>query len=123
MSWSGQLTEEGADATGIVGEFAISKDSAFDACGGIKCWNILGAYRQVGGFDPGDERIRMDYLTDGSIFEKDFHEDRLWSPGARVQTDFGGAAESALPNSSRLGSGRVDVNQRARVRTVKPGHP
>lgn len=64
--------------------------SPFDECGGIRTWNILGAYDSPWGEDPVDDLIKLDYMTDGEVGELDFP----WAPGATIETDFGGAAAS-----------------------------
>ncbi len=68
----------------------ILVEAPFDECGGIRMWNILGAFTQEGGAAPPVEEIQRDYLTDGEIGELDFE----WAPGASIETDFSGAAAS-----------------------------
>jgi len=64
-------------------------ESAFDECGGIRLWNLLGAYTGTN-HAPGLEAMREDFMTDGVATEKTFN----WHPGASIQTDFDGAAVS-----------------------------
>jgi hypothetical protein len=62
--------------------------SSFEACGGIRRWNILGGYRNAGqpiAANPGEAVIRLDYLTDGTATETDF----AFAPGATIATAFG----------------------------------
>ena len=86
--WSGQLGEGSSpvDFFPIEGETRLIEDSPFTPCGGIRCWNILGAYLRPGGAAPGQGALRLDYLTDGTVFEPDF----IWHPGAFIDTAFGG---------------------------------
>lgn len=67
----------------------VLDEAPFDACGAIRKWNLLGAYAGTNGA-PGEDMIRMDYLTDGVTTEDDF----VWIPGQTIETDFGGAALS-----------------------------
>ena len=80
------------DGRAIGGRTVLNLDEPFDACGGIRCWNILGAYTHPFGSSPGDRVLRQDYLTDGSTTERDF----VWFPGARIETIFGVAAARGL---------------------------
>ncbi len=95
--------------------------SDFDSCGGIREWNILGGYLREGGAAPGDDAIRLDYMTDGDISETDFE----WRPGAELEPDVGGASAATAVNggaagrapggiptvfSRRAASGRVNLN-------------
>ena len=49
-------------------------------CGAIRFWNILGPYQNDGADVPGEDLIRMDYLTDGTTSEVDF----VFEPGATI---------------------------------------
>jgi hypothetical protein len=73
--------------------------SPFDSCGGIRRWNILGAYANAGGASPGLDAIRRDYMTDGAVAETDF----VWFPGATIATEFGGAAASTAIDGGPAG--------------------
>ena len=85
---------EGADfemtATNTAGETTMQYNAGFDLCGGITCWNILGAFQQAGGAAPGNEAMRQDYLTDGQTSETNF----VFFPGAQIAPDYSGAAAS-----------------------------
>ncbi|MBI4583993.1 MAG: PD40 domain-containing protein [Planctomycetes bacterium] len=88
--WAGTvgLMRAGSETRAISGQSAIGLDTPFGPCGGIHCWNILGAFRHRGACcsQPGE-----DFLTDGAAREFEF----LWFPGSTVHTDFAGAAASA----------------------------
>jgi hypothetical protein len=88
VDFTGTIAENvpGARASPVRGESRLLSGVPFDACGGIRSWNILGAYRQPFGDSPGEANLRLDYLTDGDVFETDF----LFFPGAQVATAFGG---------------------------------
>jgi hypothetical protein len=58
--------------------------------GFIKAWLLLGPYSKPGGAAPGDDAIRLDYLTDGVNFETDVQPEN----GDTIDTDFNGAAAS-----------------------------
>ena len=73
--------------------------SPFDECGGIRTWNILGAFDNPGGAAPGEESIQLDYMTDGDVEETEFE----WFPGATIETDFGGAAASTIIDGGAAG--------------------
>ena len=75
-----------ASATG--GESTVRADTPFDLCGGITCWNILGAYLTTGANPPPLEEMRQDYLTDGETFEDNF----VFFPGAQISSDFNNAS-------------------------------
>ena len=68
----------------------LLQESGFDACGGIREWNILGAYLQDGGCCPEFDTIRLDYMTDGDLTELTFD----WEEGAVVETDYELAAST-----------------------------
>ncbi|MBI4604847.1 MAG: hypothetical protein HY721_23030 [Planctomycetes bacterium] len=103
-SFSGEITEAIALAVPslIGGESTISKDDPFDACGGLRSWNILGAYLQSGGATPGEERIALDYLTDGEAFEEDF----VFFPGREISTAFNGDGVSGALSTGISGGAR-----------------
>ncbi len=88
--WSGNYAENIAlsESSGISGEDTLYKVGDFDTCGGIRAWNLLGAYLQGpgGGAGPGDDLIRLDYMTDGDKTELDY----VWFPGATIATAFNG---------------------------------
>jgi hypothetical protein len=98
VTFAGTLTESipGAKPSPIRGESTLFSDVPFDACGGIRCWNILGCFTQPAnswpdgqagaGDNPGVDHMRLDFLSDGEIFEPDF----IWYPGAQIATSFGG---------------------------------
>ncbi len=99
-----------AEPVNIQGKSTLYVDSDFDACGGLKAWNILGGFAQSGGAAPGEDAIRADYLTDGQITELEF----LWFPGATIDTDFNGESPatgliSGDPASNRNPSGVPEV--------------
>jgi hypothetical protein len=94
---SGTATFSGNTSDGLGGVAVFTKGDSrllpnqpFDACGRIKCWNILGAFMQTGGNNPGIDAMRQDYLSDGSQTELDF----VFEPGAEIAPDFFGAAAS-----------------------------
>lgn len=62
----------------------------FADCGGIRFWNLLGAFDQPFGALPTDDQIRLDYMTDGITGELDFE----WKLGAQIHTAFGADAAS-----------------------------
>ncbi len=66
--------------------------SQFDSCGGFRLWNILGGFLQDGGPAPGDDNIRLDYMTDGDVEDIDFE----WAPGAEIETDVAEAASTGI---------------------------
>ena len=103
VTFAGTVTEDipGAKASPIRGESKLLTGVPFDACGGIRCWNILGCFTQPenswpdglpgAGNNPGLDHMRLDFLTDGEIFENDF----IWYPGSQIATTFGGDGASA----------------------------
>ncbi|MBI4601902.1 MAG: hypothetical protein HY721_08060 [Planctomycetes bacterium] len=101
VAFSGQVVENVplSEPVGIAGDETIFRDTPFDACGGIRCWNVLGAFSQLGGNNPGDDNIRLDYLTDGEITELDF----VWYPGAQIATVFGGDGVSGAASTGLVG--------------------
>ncbi len=84
----GSVVENVAGSANVVigGMSTITKDVPFDDCGGIRCWNILGAFTQIGGAAPGEELMRGDYLTDGEFDELSF----VFEPGKEISPDFFG---------------------------------
>jgi hypothetical protein len=104
VSFAGTLAEKAPDAepVAIRGDSTLLSDVPFDACGGIRVWNILGAFLQPFGDNPGDENLRLDYLTDGTLSELDFE----FFPGARIETAFGGDGISAAAASGIIGGKR-----------------
>ncbi|HVR75587.1 MAG TPA: NPCBM/NEW2 domain-containing protein [Planctomycetota bacterium] len=86
----------------ILGESTLQNDIPFDACGGIRSWNILGAFMQPFGDNPGDDNLRLDYLTDGDTTEADFQ----FFPGAQVDTAFGGDGITAAASTGIIGGDR-----------------
>jgi hypothetical protein len=98
LVFAGTVTENiaGARPSPVQGESTLLTDNPYDACGGIRCWNVLGCFTQPannwpdgvpgGGDNPGVDHMRLDFLTDSEIFESDF----IWFPGARIATTFGG---------------------------------
>jgi hypothetical protein len=74
----------------ITGQSQVTRDSPFDDCGGIKCWNIVGALQQPGGAAPGAAEILEDYLTDGVTSDVVFR----MAPGDEINPDINGAASS-----------------------------
>ncbi|MEM7261679.1 MAG: Ig-like domain-containing protein, partial [Planctomycetota bacterium] len=102
----------------VGGMTSLSAGNGFDArCGGVKCWNTLGPYyvawvveQGVGNENaaPGEDNIRLDYLSDGDVTELDFP----WGPGQTVDTDFAvqGDPLSADSASSGIISYTVDVD-------------
>jgi hypothetical protein len=57
----------------------------FDRCGGIRMWNILGAFDTRSGVPPITD-MQRDYMRSTDVSELDF----VWFPGATIATDFGG---------------------------------
>ncbi|MBI4600486.1 MAG: NPCBM/NEW2 domain-containing protein [Planctomycetes bacterium] len=102
--FSGTIAEEaqGAATSPIRGESRLLSDIPFDACGGIRSWNILGAFRQPFGDSPGDENLRLDYLTDGDVFETEL----VFFPGAQVPTAFGGDGVTGAASTGILGGAK-----------------
>jgi hypothetical protein len=88
----GSVVEDigGSVPVAVTGQSQVTKDTPFDACGGIRCWSLAGALRQPGGAAPGDDGIRRDYLTDGVTSDLVFN----FAPGDEIAPDFGGAAAS-----------------------------
>ena len=76
------------NSSGVTRECTIFQ-SAFDECGGIRTWALLGAFTGTGAA-PGEDSIRQDFMTDGTVGELEF----AWIPGQTIATDFGGAASS-----------------------------
>ena len=72
----------------LAGRDTLSRDTAFDDCGSIRCFNILGAFLQDGGAAPGTGAMRRDYLNDGITGEREF----LFVPGAEIAPDFAGSS-------------------------------
>jgi hypothetical protein len=81
-------------------------DIPFDACGGIRAWNVLGAYLQPFGDNPGDDNLRLDYLTDGELAETTF----AFVPGTQIATLFGGDGFSSGAASTGLTGGAQGRN-------------
>ncbi|MBI4601691.1 MAG: hypothetical protein HY721_07005 [Planctomycetes bacterium] len=81
----------------------IIVQAPFAECGGIRFWNVLGAYSQGGGAAPGEEAMRLDYMTDGVTGETEFE----WRPDATIQTEYNGAsAATGLKSGSTIGTPR-----------------
>jgi hypothetical protein len=117
LTFDGTVTENlpGAKASPVRGESRLLTDNPYDGCGGIRCWNVLGCFTQPannwpdgvpgGGDNPGTDHMRLDFLTDGEIFESDF----IWFPGAQIATAFGGDGLSAAV-STDLQNGTKGAN-------------
>ncbi len=71
--------------------------SQLDECGGFRLWNILGGFLHDGGAAPGEDTIRLDYMTDGEIEDLDFE----WAPGAEIETDIAEAASTGIDGGPR----------------------
>lgn len=105
------------------GELPAQDEGPLDPCGAIRTWNLLGAYDNPGGETPGEDAIRADYMTDGTVTELDF----VWRPGATIHTDYSQAASSRIEGGAtgrnpggvptvfeyREKSGRVDFQSAA----------
>ena len=112
-TFSGSVVENVANSipTLTAGQDRATKDSPFDDCGGIVCWNILGPYIQPPGQtgdNPGDDNMRQDYLTDGEASETDFP----FFPGATVATEYGNGPDlaGAAWSAGLVNTGQADVN-------------
>jgi hypothetical protein len=107
VTFTGTVSENmpGAEATPVRGESTLLSEFPFDACGGIRAWNILGAFLQPFGDNPGDENLRLDYLTDGETFETEL----VFQPGAQIATTFGGDGVTAAASTGVIG-GAEDRN-------------
>ncbi|MBI4600754.1 MAG: NPCBM/NEW2 domain-containing protein [Planctomycetes bacterium] len=101
VTFRGTIAEDApfAEASPVQGDSVLQSDVPFDACGGIRAWNILGAFLQPYGDNPGDENLRLDYLTDGETAETDF----VFFPGAQVGTAFGGDGVSGAASTGITG--------------------
>ena len=98
LTFDGAVAENlpGAKSSPVRGDSIILTESGFDSCGGIRSWNILGAFTQPAndwpdslpgaGDNPGIDHMRLDFLSDGEILESDF----IWYPGSQIPTAFGG---------------------------------
>ena len=106
--FSGTITESSPQALSspIQGESRLLNDIPFDACGGIRAWNVLGAYLQPFGDNPGDDNLRLDYLTDGDLAETTF----AFVPGTQIATLFGGDGFSSGAASTGIVGGTQGRN-------------
>ena len=123
--FAGTLAENiaGAKTSPVGGEDALLSDVPYDDCGGIRSWNILGCYTLPAGNwpdglpgagdNPGVEHMRLDFLTDGDIFEPDF----VWYPGAEIATAYGGDGLSGAA-SIGLQSGTMGANPNGVPRVI-----
>ena len=96
----------GSEPAGTQGESELFKNTPFDACGGIRCWNILGGLSQPYFDNPGVDNMRLDYLTDLEVTEFDFP----FFPGSQVPIAFGGDGISTGAASTGLQSGLSSFN-------------
>lgn len=106
-TFSGTVVENVALSipTLTAGQDRATKDTPFDDCGGITCWNVLGPYIQPAGQigdNPGVDNMREDYLTDGDSTETDFP----FFPGATIATAYDAEAKSA----GLVNTGQATVN-------------
>ena len=103
LTFAGRVAENiaGAKSSPVIGDSILLTENPYDACGGIRTWNILGAFTQPAGAwpdgqpgsgdNPGIDHMRLDFLSDGEILESDF----LWYPGSQIATAFGGDGVSS----------------------------
>ncbi len=94
--FSGELTEPGSEYYFFVkGDSMAVLSSAIESVsdlGAILHWLILGPYEQCGGAAPGDELMRRDYLTDGTISEADIQP----VAGDAINTNYRTLAEGEM---------------------------
>ncbi len=88
----GNFGVDNVDAPGATKEAIIDTTTV----GFIQQWLLLGPYGKDGGAAPGEELIRMDYLTDGDEDELSI----LPRDGDQIETDFEIAASNDIQNTA-----------------------